>query len=303
LAKNELPWFKFWVNDWASDADISTVWSARQVGWYMRLLPFCWQECGLPNAMHALRRVAGVSYDYELIEELAATQDSNHEHTQLVTDEFQQVIDKFSLDIDGRLWHPKLYKEFIESLQTHESNVEKGRKGGRPRKVQVLPQQTSAKPEVLSDETSAKPEGVIRARLNSVFCSSESIKALTEIQTSAEKEKKPEPNYESLEFTENEPGFWSERWYSRHPKAKDLPLVQRWCVEAWQRFGSAALETFRVIDRSHEAWCETDDWRKQNGRYCPKLADWLTDRGWKKVPVGVEEDDGYVEVNPWAKPK
>jgi hypothetical protein len=93
----------------------------------------------------------------------------------------------------------------------------------------------------------------------------------------------PDPN-----FTEDHPGYWAERMYARHPKKKNLPLVQMTCAELWN---TKTLYDFREIDRIHALWCDTDDWRKSNGKFCPKLDEWLMDRGWTKQPELDEEED------------
>lgn len=90
--------------------------------------------------------------------------------------------------------------------------------------------------------------------------------------------------HQSFEFTETEPAYWKERLYTRHPKKRDLTLVEHECVRLWIQKNGDALEFFREIDRVHELWCKSDGWLKENGRYAPKLAEWLCDRGWSKVP-------------------
>lgn len=99
----------------------------------------------------------------------------------------------------------------------------------------------------------------------------------------------PNPN-----FSENEPGYWIERMYARHPKKKNLPLVQDWCVQAWARFPEP-LQQFREIDRVHALWCATEDWRKKNGNFAPKLDEWLGDRGWTTEPV--PDEDSEPDIN------
>lgn len=82
---------------------------------------------------------------------------------------------------------------------------------------------------------------------------------------------------------ENEPSFWSERLYSRHTKTGGKPLVEDWVCQqfaAWPDFAAKIAD----IDRVHALWCVTEDWRKDNGRYAPKLAQWLADDGWKREP-------------------
>lgn len=106
--------------------------------------------------------------------------------------------------------------------------------------------------------------------------------------------RKPVPVFsrEDFEPTETEPGYWAERLYSRHPKKKDLPLVSAECLRIWTTKNGSALSFFREIDRIHGLWCTSEGWVKENGRYAPKLAEWLGDRGWTKEP---EAEKGFMD--------
>ena len=103
-------------------------------------------------------------------------------------------------------------------------------------------------------------------------------------------------------FTESEPGHWAERMYERHPKKRNLPLVQLWCKEAFERFDQP-IERLRDIDRVHELWCQTEDWRKQNGRYAPKLDEWLADRGWSREPDLGDDDPPLRDPEEYEREK
>ena len=39
-----------------------------------------------------------------------------------------------------------------------------------------------------------------------------------------------------------------------------------------------------AIDAAHAAWCATERWTKEGGRYAPKLAAWLAEQGWEDEP-------------------
>lgn len=69
-----------------------------------------------------------------------------------------------------------------------------------------------------------------------------------------------------------------DRIYARHPKKKDLALLPA-AAEAAVR-----VRPMEEIERTHAAWCETEDWTKSNGRFAPSLAAWLNDRGYIQVP-------------------
>ena len=74
----------------------------------------------------------------------------------------------------------------------------------------------------------------------------------------------------------------SERMYSIHPKAKDLPLVP----DALEK--AVSVKPLAEIEAIHAAWCKTEDWTKNNGRFAPSLASWLGDRGFLHWPNGAE---------------
>ena len=75
-----------------------------------------------------------------------------------------------------------------------------------------------------------------------------------------------------------------DRLYARHPKKKNLPLVQATVVTMHQSWNGNAASMMAEIDRVHTLWCDTDEWKKQNGRFAPPLDQWLVDRGWTKEP-------------------
>ncbi len=75
-------------------------------------------------------------------------------------------------------------------------------------------------------------------------------------------------------------GAAAERMYARHPKKRDWVLVAP-ALEA-----AAAHADLEDIEECHGAWCDSDDWTKQNGRYCPPLARWLSDRAYTQRPEG-----------------
>lgn len=88
----------------------------------------------------------------------------------------------------------------------------------------------------------------------------------------------------NLDFQETEVGYWKERLYARHPKKRDLVLVEHECARLWAQRNGDAVAFFREVDRVHGLWCKSGGWMKENSRYAPKLAEWLGDRGWTKVP-------------------
>lgn len=80
---------------------------------------------------------------------------------------------------------------------------------------------------------------------------------------------------------------WVERLYGRHPKKRGKPLVEAACVAILNKCRAAgrdALALFQQIDRIHAPWCASEDWTKENAKYCPQLAVWLSDEGWTAGP-------------------
>lgn len=73
----------------------------------------------------------------------------------------------------------------------------------------------------------------------------------------------------------------AERMYTRHPKTGDLPLVLPALVSALN-----GKTDRKVVEDCHFAWCESARWRENGGQFAPKLATWISDRGWQKWPPG-----------------
>jgi hypothetical protein len=80
----------------------------------------------------------------------------------------------------------------------------------------------------------------------------------------------------------------AERLYAAHPKKTDLVLVPDALVKAVN--GTANLHAdLDAIEACHAAWCKTSEWKDRNGRFAPKLAMWLTDKGFTKWPEPQQE--------------
>lgn len=89
---------------------------------------------------------------------------------------------------------------------------------------------------------------------------------------------------EDPNLKESDPGYWVERLYGRHPKKKDLVLVAPELWKVWQN-ASNPLDKMREVDAGHITECASAEWLKDDGRWCPTLAKWITDRGWTKQPA------------------
>ena len=72
-----------------------------------------------------------------------------------------------------------------------------------------------------------------------------------------------------------------ERLYKPHPKKKGIDQVLGELRMAISR-GNCVQD----IEACHAAWCESAEWRKDDGRFVPSLADWLHNDGFTKWPAG-----------------
>ena len=45
-----------------------------------------------------------------------------------------------------------------------------------------------------------------------------------------------------------------------------------------------------AIDAGHAAWCATERWTKEGGRYAPRLSAWLADEGWRDEPPRAKKE-------------
>jgi hypothetical protein len=137
--KIKLPWFKFFATDWISDPQVSSM-SARQVGWYIRLLAYCWQEGGLPDwdldgdrigdrddQFH--RILAQVGRDIDFIEEIVSGVETKLTGYKDVEVEWRLVLSLFSLKSpDGKRFHPKLYGQYLEAIEINNKRVKAAQK-------------------------------------------------------------------------------------------------------------------------------------------------------------------------------
>lgn len=91
-------------------------------------------------------------------------------------------------------------------------------------------------------------------------------------------------------------GETAERMYSRHPKKKELALIPDALTRAVAMEADPAAK-LAGIEAVHASWCETDGWTKKNGDYAPKLAEWISDKGFTKWPLGREPTKAPVPVS------
>jgi len=73
---------------------------------------------------------------------------------------------------------------------------------------------------------------------------------------------------------------WVESVYARHPKKRDKSLAEGALVAALKSGKLTPVD----FDRTHAAWCATEEWTKNNGYFAPKLAEWVSDEGYRYMP-------------------
>jgi hypothetical protein len=66
----------------------------------------------------------------------------------------------------------------------------------------------------------------------------------------------------------------------RHPNPNNRILSEQALVAlcADPRFDRAAF------DRAHEAWCRSEKWNTEGGRFVPQLSKWIGDKGYRRMP-------------------
>jgi DNA-binding MarR family transcriptional regulator len=92
--------------------------------------------------------------------------------------------------------------------------------------------------------------------------------------------KKPAARATSHSQIDPEFEAWAESVYARHPKKTQKADA---LTELRARFSSDP-DARKTFDSNHTKWCQTKDWRKENGRFCPKLHIWIQDDGWANSP-------------------
>jgi hypothetical protein len=73
--------------------------------------------------------------------------------------------------------------------------------------------------------------------------------------------------------------LWAHAVYYRHPKKAD----KHDAITLLLKLGKDPVLR-KLIDRNHELWCKVHNWRKEQGRYAPKLFQWLDDEGYTSAP-------------------
>jgi len=84
-----------------------------------------------------------------------------------------------------------------------------------------------------------------------------------------------------------------QRLWERHPRKTGRYLAEQALSEALAAAPDPPALAAR-IEAVHAAWCASEDWRKQNGRYAPQLHRWLTEKRWLDGEPQVPADEEPV---------
>lgn len=119
---NPLPWFRLNADDIIDD-DVWDLWPVENYGILLKLMVRCWKdpECSLPDDTFSLRckvRIEDDPSDERFVDE----------------DQLKAVLTLFvpHPDIEGRLTHPDLYRQFNHARNLSAVRSEIGKRGGRP---------------------------------------------------------------------------------------------------------------------------------------------------------------------------
>jgi hypothetical protein len=80
-----------------------------------------------------------------------------------------------------------------------------------------------------------------------------------------------------------------EELYRRHPKRVNRVVSQEEAFRLYQSWNGNAEQMMAEVTRVHEAWCVSEAWKRQGGRFVPSLDRWLQDRAFEREPEGADE--------------
>jgi len=87
----------------------------------------------------------------------------------------------------------------------------------------------------------------------------------------------------------------AERMYAIHPKHTGKMKVLGALRMAAKATGDGRWEeALMKIEACHAAWVKTEDWTKDNARFCPSLDKWLSDEGFAKWPSGASPNGNGI---------
>ena len=124
-SNGKAPAFQFYPNDFLSDANVISQ-SMQERGVYITLLCVCWQQGSLPSDVAPLARFCGLPL-------------------QTFRKLWPAVQLCFQVSANGeRLVHARLDRERKKQREFRKAQSDKGKLGGRPRKLELLPSKATA---------------------------------------------------------------------------------------------------------------------------------------------------------------
>lgn len=270
----QCPYFHFYPNDFSSDRNVEAM-TAEEVGAYILLICKSWSEepvASIPDDDRILSRWARMSP-----ERWSACRAS--------------VLAAFKLGKDGR-WHQKrLRLEYDKLRRIQKNRSESGKLGaekrhGKSRIDNTLDGSAIAAPKQRQDFAIASPS---HTSINK--CSEVDVPfSLCSVEEKIPEEKKKS----QLEVRIDE---LAREMCLRHPKRRSCgPAEARKLLSRIvQRFPAAErLSILSQVDENHAAWCNSPEWKKDNGEYAKALANWLapTEERYRVAPKS-DDDEVY----------
>ena len=242
---------------------------------YRNLLDLCWRDGSLPTNETALMRIAmATSDDWTLVRAV--------------------VLGQFFVGEDGRYHNEKVDSKRPEILEAKGERSSGNAVGGKKRASEAQRdtsgrfQRSQAADDTLDQQTSSDDPAPIQVATRSPSRSTPApspspspspsptpppTPAATAANAGAAAE--PDPG--------DKPADWAAELYGRHPKKRDKILAEGECARLWPR---TTPDERDAITATHAAWCRTREWNEGNARFCPTLANWLRDEGYKREPDG-----------------
>jgi hypothetical protein len=95
-------------------------------------------------------------------------------------------------------------------------------------------------------------------------------------------------------FASEDEEAWTLAAWRRHPKKQGDKSEAYACLQSVYR----DPEKRSVFDENHPRWCQTQQWRKENYRYCPRIPAFIQSEQYIDPPTEGERysNDGYYEV-------
>ena len=88
-------------------------------------------------------------------------------------------------------------------------------------------------------------------------------------------------------------GAWFEQFYQAYPKKRDKKRAEK----AWKNIERHSPELTMKILAAIEVWKDTEDWRREKGRFVPYPATWLNGERWEDetiAPSSTKTDKSWL---------